>query len=107
MSTFFDVDIKNCKVHYAKCGDFITPHSSFFTIYVYFGLIGIFSYLLLMSKKYWQFITSKDRNVFTFLIFLVLVNWLKTDSIFYIGNVILLICLFYIERIDNYKLRID
>ena len=73
--SFFLNNVNNSK-------QFILPHSSLFALYMYVGLFGIISLLLTLI-----FQIKNDFNLsLQAIIILMLINWIKTDSIFYIGN---------------------
>ena len=64
------------------------PHSSFFDILIFYGLIGLTLFILFMSKLLFSK-NSKGLSSKYLLIFLIL-NFLKSDSLLYISSGILL-----------------
>ena len=85
--------------------NFLLPHSSIFTTYMYFGLLGL-TYLVASLTKYLKIsFSTYDSSGLMFLYFLVVINWLKTDSIFYIGNLLFIFVVYsaFITISENYS----
>ncbi len=76
------------------------PHSSFFNYLIFFGLFGVLSILFLVYKNINK--SKKDFLWIYFTAFLIL-NFLKSDSLLYIPNVILSITIinYYLFKDDE------
>ena len=80
------------------------PHSSFLSLYVFFGLLGI---VLLILSLYLIFKNFKNNNIFGYLSAFLILNFLKSDSVLYIQSMILLICTFLLLEKNRKNDKVD
>ena len=64
----------------------ILPHSSVFSMMIFFGIIGVFIFLVWCSFK---LITNKHNSYYLILVFYFLTNLLKSDSLLYLNSFLL------------------
>ncbi len=73
--------------HYTKANyGLILPHSSVFSMMIFFGIIGVLIFLVWCSFK---LITNKHNTYYLVLVFYFLTNLLKSDSLLYLNSFLL------------------
>ncbi|MBG02376.1 MAG: hypothetical protein CL470_08920 [Acidimicrobiaceae bacterium] len=90
----------NLSQHYSEIrinepGSLLLPHSSILSMFVYFGILGLLLGLLLYIMKAYKW--RENINIFgLLLLFYILINLLKSDSINYFSSFILYSQLYYL-----------
>jgi len=77
------------KIHPTKVNSgLVLPHSSLLDFLIFFGIFGIVA----IGYYLFQIIKNNNKNlIFTILMFFLLINLLKSDSLLYFSNLILLL----------------
>jgi len=112
IETFFGVGPYNLIKHYSlhpieETKSFLLPHSSLLNSILFFGLIG--TILVVMGFAVIQYRLYKKKNLdLLYMNIFIFINLLKSDSILYVGSLILYLSIFYfgynmtkIEKINS------
>ena len=75
----------------------VLPHSGFLSYLVYIGALGIFILILLLIIK---IIRNKNYPLFIVYVLFMFVNILKSDSVLYINNFILLLFVLHLDKLN-------
>jgi hypothetical protein len=75
----------------------VLPHSGFLSYLVYIGALGIFILILLLIIK---IIRNKNHPLFIVYVLFMFVNILKSDSVLYINNFILLLFVLHLDKLN-------
>jgi len=78
-----------------KLDSLFLPHSSFLDIIVFFGLIG-FTFFIIYNL-YLYLIKHKDSD-YKYLLFFLIINFSKSDSLLYVSSVVLLTLVYTLLR---------
>jgi hypothetical protein len=76
----------------------VLPHSSLLTYLLFFGILGLsslFIFLISIIYKHW------DEKVFVFSIIYILVNLIKSDSLLYLPNFVLVVLITNFYKFTN------
>ena len=78
----------------------VLPHSSFLNLLIFFGFFGV----ILVTCYLFQIIRNNYSNLlFTFLIFFLIINLLKSDSILYFSSLILFLFTINLKNLSTNK----
>ena len=72
----------------AKINSLYLPHSSLLDSFIFFGIAGV---LLIFVWNFYTFKLNSQDPAFKFLLFFILINFLKSDSLLYLNSLILLV----------------
>ena len=87
--------------HQTKFNDgLVLPHSSYLDIFIFFGVIGFFTFLFFITKKV---LKNYDNKIYVYFIVFLLINLLKSDSLLYINFLILFIFLYNLDLVKELK----
>ena len=69
----------------------VLPHSSILSILIFFGILGLLIFLYLTLNNLYK---NKNNVVMSFPVFFLLINFIKSDSLFYLPMFIMFLTLF-------------
>ena len=81
-----------------KLSSLFLPHSSIMDLLIFFGCFGVL--IFLFFNLYLYFIKNKN-SIFKYLIFFIMLNILKSDSLLYINSVLLLVLVYGLSNINK------
>ena len=81
-----------------KLSSLFLPHSSIMDLLIFFGCFGVL--IFLFFNLYLYFIKNKN-SIYKYLIFFIMLNILKSDSLLYINSVLLLVLVYGLSNINK------
>ncbi len=81
-----------------KLSSLFLPHSSIMDLLIFFGCFGVI--IFLFFNLYLYFIKNKN-SIYKYLIFFIMLNILKSDSLLYINSVLLLVLVYGLSNINK------
>ena len=76
------------------------PHSSVFDVLIFFGIFGLILSSIFLIKTFFSY--SENKN-YKYLLFFLLLNFLKSDSLLYLNSGLLLFLAYYLIKTRTYK----
>ena len=81
-----------------KLSSLFLPHSSIMDLLIFFGCFGVL--IFLFFNLYLYFIKNKN-SIYKYLIFYIMLNILKSDSLLYINSVLLIVLVYGLSNINK------
>tara|TARA_A100001035_G_scaffold278279_1_gene276842 strand:- start:6045 stop:8066 length:2022 start_codon:yes stop_codon:yes gene_type:complete len=81
-----------------KLSSLFLPHSSIMDLLIFFGCFGVL--IFLFFNLYLYFIKNKN-SIYKYLIFFIMLNILKSDSLLYINSVLLIVLVYGLSNINK------
>jgi hypothetical protein len=76
----------------------VLPHSSLLSYLLFFGIIGLSSLIYYLFINIYQ---NRKSKIFMFSIFFIIINLIKSDSLLYISNFVLLVVVMNFYKIKK------
>ena len=81
-----------------KLSSLFLPHSSMLDLLIFFGIFGV---LIFLFFNLYLFFVKNTNSIYKYLIFFIMLNILKSDSLLYINSVLLIVLIYGLSNINE------